>query len=333
VAIFIGESMSGFELSRESLEARDVASDRESVAQRIEAFRHVMPSEHPAFIVRAEDDRIASSEPCVPEVAAQGLTVELLRSAISEHGALIVRGMFSEVETSALIETIDRVLDACASPREVRIKLASTYFNPPGNLVSIMPNKVAELASLRMFNSSVGAVMCVEAPSVAEALLQFYEAHGLKKLMGEYLGESPCLSVKKWVLRRNAPKCDEAGWHQDGAFMGTDINSINMWVPLTECGGETGAPGMDVVPQRLYKIASADGATFDWSVSDAHVHSGGFKSLPISPVFTGGDAFFFDHFYLHRTQFREDFTRVRYAVESWFFGATAFPKEQIPVAW
>ena len=24
--------------------------------------------------------------------------------------------------------------------------------------------------------------------------------------------------------------------------MGTDINSINMWIPLTECGGETGAP-------------------------------------------------------------------------------------------
>jgi hypothetical protein len=61
---------------------------------------------------------------------------------------------------------------------------------------------------------------------------------------------------------------------------------------------------MDVVPRRLYKIAPADGATFDWSVSDTH-----------------------------RTQYRTDFTKPRYAVESWFFGATTFPKEQIPVAW
>jgi hypothetical protein len=36
---------------------------------------------------------------------------------------------------------------------------------------------------------------------------------------------------------------------------------------------------------------------------------------------------------LHRTQYRNDFTKIRYAVESWFFGATTFPKEQIPVAW
>ena len=115
--------------------------------------------------------------------------------------------------------------------------------------------------------------------------------------------------------------------------MGTDINSLNMWIPLTECGGESGAPGMDVVPQRLYKIASAAGATFDWSVSDAHVRSGAFKGPPLAPVFNSGDVFFFDHLYLHRTQYRTDFTKPRYAVESWFFGATTFPKEQIPVAW
>jgi hypothetical protein len=90
---------------------------------------------------------------------------------------------------------------------------------------------------------------------------------------------------------------------------------------------------MDVVPQRLYKIASADGATFDWPVSDTHVRSGVFKGPPLAPVFNSGDAFFFDHLYLHRTQYRTDFTKPRYAVESWFFGATTFPKEQIPVAW
>ena len=325
--------MSGFQLSRNSLEARDITLDRESLTQRLESFRDVMPSANPALIVGEQSDRVALAEPCIPEVAAEDLTAARLRAAIADHGALIVRNMFSKAETDTWIEAIDRVLDACSSPREVRSKLASTYFNPPGNLVSIMPNKEQELASLRMFNSIGGAAMCVEAPSIAEALLQFFEAHGLKQLISEYLGEPPCLSVKKWVLRRNPPSNVASGWHQDGAFMGTDINTINMWIPLTHCGGETGAPGMDVVPQRLYKIASADGATFDWSVSDAHVRAGGFNSLPVAPVFNAGDAFFFDHLYLHRTQYREDFTRQRYAVESWFFGATTFPKSQIPVAW
>jgi hypothetical protein len=51
------------------------------------------------------------------------------------------------------------------------------------------------------------------------------------------------------------------------------------------------------------------------------------------PVFNAGDAFFFDHFYLHRTQYRTDFTKLRYAVETWFFGASSFPKNQIPLAW
>lgn len=325
--------MSSFQLSREFLEARDVACDRESVAQRLERYRDVFPSSQPALLVGNGTDTAPPAEPCVPEVAANALTADVLRAAIADHGALIVRNLFSTAETDTLIDMIDRVLEACRSPREVRSKLASPYFNPPGNLVSIMPNREKELADLRMFNGIVGAAMCVEAPTVAEALLQLFEAHGLKELIGGYLGEAPCLSVKKWVLRRNAPAKDAAGWHQDGAFMGTDINTINMWLPLTTCGGETGAPGMDVIPKRLYSIASSEGADFDWSVSDEQIRSGAFKCQPQAPVFNAGDAFFFDHFYLHRTQFREDFTRHRYAIESWFFGTTTFPKSQIPVAW
>ncbi len=327
--------MSVIELTIECLEARDIEADSASIAQRMEAFRHVMPATSPTLIVRENENEneAAPTGQDIPEVDAVELTAATLRSAMASHGALIVRNMFSSAETGTIIEAIDRVLEACASPREVRKKLAGTYFNPPGNLVSMMPNKVQELGSLRMFNSASGAAMCVEAPSVAEALLKMYEVHGLKELIAAYLGEAPCLSVKKWVLRRNSVTRDPSGWHQDGAFMGTAINSINLWIPLTKCGGDTGAPGMDVVPQRLHKIASADGATFDWSISDELVRAGTFARLPVAPVFNAGDAFFFDHFYVHRTQYRDDFTRLRYAVETWFFGATTFPKEQVPVAW
>jgi hypothetical protein len=325
--------MSDFQLTRDYLDARDCVSDCESLTQRIEAYRHLEPSNDIPLIVTEEEDGVNPAESCVPEVAADELTAAGLRSALGQHGGLIVRNMFAESEIDTLKHAIDQVLEVFSLPRKQRNKLVSPYFNPPENIASIMPGNEEELAALRYFNRGGGAAMCTEAPSVAEALLKLYEKHDLKQLITEYLGEPPCLSVKKWVLRRSQLPIEEAGWHQDGAFMGTDINSINLWIPLSECGGSTGAPGVDVVPQRLYKVASSDGATFDWSVSDELVQSGAFNGLPVAPVFNAGDAFFFDHLYLHRTQCSKEFSKVRYAVETWFFGATTFPKSQVPIAW
>lgn len=323
--------MSKFELSLAKLEARNLVTDCATIGSRIEAYRALQPSEHPSLIINDQLEPAAPAERCVPEIDAQDFTANSLRSAVAKHGALIVRNMFSRTSTDTLIKAADRVIDACADPSAT--SPVSAYFNPPANLTSIMPNKDKELGNTRIFHRDSGSAMCVEAPSVAEALLQMYEAHGLKKVVEEYLDEPPCLSVKKWVLRRSRLPVAEAGWHQDGAFMGTNINSINMWMPLNECGGETGAPGMDVVPVRLKEIASAEGAQFEWSVSDSLVSDRFAKGQPLMPVFNAGDAFFFDHFYLHRTQYRTDFTKLRYAVETWFFGASSFPKNQIPLAW
>ena len=325
--------MAKFELSRAGLEARDIVADSASVANRIETYRELMPSDHPALIVTAENEQTMQAAPCVPEVNAEQFTAEVLRSAVAEHGALIVRNLFSQASMDTMINTIDQVLEACDDTQTERTAPVNAYHNPPDILKTIMPNKEKELGNTRGFHRDSGSAMCVEAPSVAESLLQLYEQYGLKELIGEYLGEPPCLSVKKWVLRRSKLPVAESGWHQDGAFMGADINSINMWIPLGECGGDTGAPGMDVVPQRLNSMVSSDGAQFDWSVSPAHVDGQFVKNSPLKPVFNAGDAFFFDHFYLHRTQFSADFTKLRYAIESWFFGASSFPKNQIPLAW
>jgi hypothetical protein len=317
--------MPDFQFSLPDLEARDITSDCEKVGSRIEAYRAREASEHPHLII--DGQREVTARPCLPEVEASDLTVDRLRSAVVEHGSLIVRNMFDKASMDTLIQIVDRVVDACAAEPA---PAASAYFNPPDNLTTIMPNRARELGNTRNFHRESGSAMCVEAPSVAEMLLQWYEAHGLRELVREYLGEAPCLTVKKWVLRRSLLPVAEAGWHQDGAFMGTNINSINLWIPLNRCGGETGAPGMDVVPLRLNEIASSEGAQFDWSVSDEQATDG---SKPLIPEFNEGDAFFFDHFFLHRTQYRTDFTRVRYAIETWFFGESSFPKNQIPLAW
>jgi len=323
--------MSKFELSLAALEARNIVTDCATIGTRIEAYRTREPSEHPKLIVDQQASAARQAKRGLPEIDAKEFTVDQLRAAVAEHGALIVRNMFSRASMDTLITAADRVIDACADPNAT--SPVSTYFNPPNNLRTIMPRKDKELGNTRSFHRESGSAMCVEAPSVAEALLLLYEAHGLKELVGAYLGEHPCLSVKKWVLRRSKLPVAEAGWHQDGAFMGTNINSINMWMPLNQCGGETGAPGMDVVPLRLNKLASAEGAQFDWSVSDSQVSSRFAQNQPLMPLFNAGDAFFFDHFYLHRTQYRTDFTKLRYAVETWFFGASSFPKNQIPLAW
>lgn len=317
-------------ISKQTLEARDVADDTASMRARIEACRKRTPDPQPQLIVPPGAGRTATKAGLIPEISADELTAQRLRDAVLEHGALLVRNYFPQSLTDALPHMIDEVLAAVDLPREKKRELSSHYYSPPDNLVSIMPEGAMELGALRVFNTKVGAAMCVEAPSVAELLLQCFADLGLKTLLHDYLNEAPVLSVKKWVVRRSELPVEEAGWHQDGAFMGTDINSINLWMPLTTCGGSTGAPGMDVVPQRLFEIASAAGASFDWSVSDAHVHS---QYAPTAPVFQPGDAFFFDHLYLHRTQFRKDFTRVRYAVESWFFGESSFSKSQVPIAW
>jgi ectoine hydroxylase-related dioxygenase (phytanoyl-CoA dioxygenase family) len=313
------------QFSLADLEARNIALDCDRIGGRIEAYRMREPSEHPDLII--DGQRETRAEPCIPEVDAGDFTVERLREAVVEHGSLIVRNLFDRASMDKLIPIVDRVVDACAGGSG---PTASAYYNPPDNLRTIMPNRDRELGNTRNFHRESGSAMCVEAPSVAEMLLQWYEAHGLKKLVTEYLGEAPCLTVKKWVLRRSLLPVAEAGWHQDGAFMGTNINSINMWIPLNECGGETGAPGMDVVPLRLNRIASSEGAQFDWSVSDAQATD---ASKPLIPEFNEGDAFFFDHYFLHRTQYRTDFTKVRYAIETWFFGESSFPKNQIPLAW
>ena len=325
--------MSGFSLSTNVLEARDLAQDKARLESRLEAYREVEPAAAPPLIIEPGAAAPMPEEPIVPEVSAEALTGEVLRESIATHGALIVRDMLPPEQLASMTSAIDGVLEACDSPRQVRNKLANHYFNPPGNIVSIMPDKAEELSALRVFSAIANSALCIESPSIAEMLLEFFEQHGIRDIAKNYLGEDPVLSVKKWVLRRSELPMAEAGWHQDGAFMGTHINTLNLWIPLTECGGASGAPGMDLIPQRLTEIQSADGATFDWSVSDDQANKTGNRGGPVAPVFNVGDAFFFDHFYLHRTQYREDFTRLRYAIETWFFGASAFPKSQVPIAW
>jgi hypothetical protein len=109
-------------------------------------------------------------------------------------------------------------------------------------------------------------------------------------------------------------------FHLDGAFMGADVKTLNIWLALSECGEN--APGLDVVPRRIDSVVTHDDALTDWTVTDG-VAQGCARS--VSPVFRPGDALLFDHLMLHRTGLRPGMTEDRYAIETWFGALSAYP--------
>ncbi len=318
------------------LATRDLQADAATLAARLEAFRDRFPTSSQTPIDHESEQPPWPDDSPLPEVTADEFDVQKLRSAMAASGSLIVRGFLDQTTADAYKTIVDHVLSAC----DVRPKNCSShdisrslYCNPPNAITSLMPD--AKLSRSRGFHRLSGSAMCIESSSVAEQLLELYEDKGLKSIIGDYLGEEACLSALKWVLRRSKFPINPFSWHQDGAFMGSDINSINMWIPLDTCGGDSDAPGLDVLPVRLREIVNTgtEGAAFTWSVSEGDIGQQYGEQSIISPVFNAGDAFFFDHFYLHRTQFRESFSALRYAIETWFFGNSNFPKNQIPLGW
>jgi ectoine hydroxylase-related dioxygenase (phytanoyl-CoA dioxygenase family) len=124
---------------------------------------------------------------------------------------------------------------------------------------------------------------------------------------------------------RKVPPETGSSWHQDGAFLGTEKHTLNMWVALSDCGER--ASGLDVVARRFDSIVTTgtEGAFFDWDVSPDVVEEVRGSDPIVAPVFAAGDAVFFDQFLLHKTGTNPAFTDDRYALETWFFTPSSFP--------
>jgi hypothetical protein len=52
----------------------------------------------------------------------------------------------------------------------------------------------------------------------------------------------------------------------------------------------------------------------------------------VRPIFEPGDVLLFDELFLHSTAAEPDMPNPRYAVESWFFGPSGFPRQYAPLA-
>ena len=181
------------------------------------------------------------------------------------------------------------------------------------------------------FLRSGGGVYAADSPPAFFDLLEAVEEAGIPALVTAHLGERPALSVKKTTLRRVTRESSNASWHQDGAFMGTNIRTVNLWLALTRCGDD--APGLDILPRRLNYIVETGttGAIFDWAAAPDKVEEAGEGVGICRPLFEAGDALLFDHMFMHRTAAESDMTRDRHSVEMWFFAPSLYPELEIPL--
>jgi hypothetical protein len=265
-------------------------------------------------IVDPDFDALPAGGDGIPEVQGEQLTPGLVRAAILRHGSLIARGLVDAERASRLTADIDQAIEASDGSES----------RPSGNGF-FTPLAVDELAPSRSVTMSTGTLLLADCPRVAVEVVSLYEDANLRRVIEGYLDEPPALSADKTTLRKATPS-EPGGWHQDGKFLG-DVNSLNLWVSLSHCGDT--APGLDLVPRRLDEIVEAgvgpDGLA---AITVRHERAEQLAGeLGIArPVFEPGDGIFFDHLNLHRTASEPDMIGTRYAIESWFFGPSAFPE-------
>jgi hypothetical protein len=263
----------------------------------------------------------------VPVSRLAELTPELVRAAMLDRGCLHVKGLIAPERAERFATGIDSAFDAAdehdAGSTEGR---TATWYRP------FKPAAGYRLGGGRRWNRDGGAIWAADSPRLMFELTDTFEQAGMRELIGGYLGERPALSMNKSVLRRVSPTTGGgADWHQDGAFLGGGIKSLNVWLTLSRCGDV--APGMDVVPKRIEEIVptGTEGANFDWSVSPSVVEEVAAETGVARPVFEPGDALLFDHLFLHRTASDPAMTQSRYAIETWFFAPSTYPDNQVPL--
>ena len=152
-----------------------------------------------------------------------------------------------------------------------------------------------------------------------------------RALVAGYLGEPALISVQKTTLRKAEPTVGGA-WHQDGAFMG-EVRSLNLWLALSRCGDV--APGLDIVPRRLDEFAPTGTDEAVLSLPGVAAQGrGGRRRRADRPagVRAGRRAVLRRACSCTRPASDPSMPNPRFAIENWFFGGSAFPREFAPVA-
>jgi hypothetical protein len=312
-------------LTEQNRQTASAEVEQRLVEMRHQGFFHLA---HGAGLGCWPPERVQSPYPAgtIPAVSRSEFSAQTLKDGIIGHGSLIVRQLLTPVQVKRMVETIDNAILAYdAGPDETEQDDRQVWYSPLQPCTENGPQKIA-----RKWVRDGGGVLAADSPRAVFNLTEILGQVGVLSVLGEYLGERPALSVKKTTLRR-VPVTSSSGWHQDGAFLGPDIRTVNLWIALSDCGVD--APSMDMVPKRLDSIVptGTGQASFSWSLDDPAVMAAAGDTPPVRLEFKAGDAILFDERNLHRTAIDSQMSRDRYAIEAWFFAPSHYPLNQLPI--
>ena len=271
----------------------------------------------------AYTDPFPDKEPgTLPEVPAAEMTTEVVAGAIAHHGCCVVRGLFSPERVQRTIDAVHEVERRRAVPEDELVPDA--WYRP---FTGIDPMHQA----LRRMVHQQGGTWLADSPIASAQVLDDLREVGVIDVVADHFGERPYFSLQKSTLRRSPPVHNFSGWHQDGSFLGPEVRTLNVWVALTDCGGDRPTPGLEVVPRRVDVLLDTDGGLGSASISDAQVHATAGDTPTITPPFDAGDALVFDQHFVHRTHLFPEMTDDRYALECWLFAPSFAAVEYVPL--
>ncbi len=257
----------------------------------------------------------------IPEIGPGELDGDVLGGALVHHGCLRVNNLLSRDRADRLCEIRQHALDE----REQQAESGAT--NPGDWYVPFEPGRSkAEGFGHESF------VRVVDVPRALDELVEAFAESGLTRAVTTYFNERPAMIANKWVLRWTSP-VTEPRWgdfHQDGAFLGENIRTVDAWIALTACGPGTGATAIDLVPRRFDVLPTGDGTFLPWALSERTIVDLAGPNSILSPAFEPGDALLFDERLVHRTGLGPD-VATRIAVESWFVAPSVYPDQHVPV--
>jgi hypothetical protein len=254
----------------------------------------------------------------LPELHAGDLTPAILKDAIRQRGAIIVREMLSAEDVCDLDAAFQQAIAAEAAYRS-GLAAPSEWFTPYED-----EGGDGGLPWTRQWLRDVDCVLMADSPAMLGRVGRAYHQAGILKLATAYLGEPPVLSSQKSTLRRTiGNKVYTDNWHQDGAFLGPGTHVINIWLALTPCGERAASVEIGTTRQTGIVPTGGEGAIFDWSVSPKEAALA--SPCSVTLVCAPGDAVLFDHLCLHRTSISGAYCEDRRALETWLFAPSTYP--------
>jgi hypothetical protein len=306
-----------------SREHRDPTIEIRLLRFREEAARAVEPEAGRSPWPPVYEDPFPDVVGRVPEIELAELRADVMGGAVAHHGALIVRNLLEPGHAQHVIEGIHRAKqqrDRNDDPPAGDDERTSWYVQYPlGPGINMRPRV-----------EQFGGIWLADSPANTAFVLDVYAKRGVIPVVAEHFGERPCFSLQKSALRQLAPVFGPTGWHQDGAFLGADVRSMNVWTALSACGGDRPTPGLEIVPKRMAGLLPSDSGIVRNSVASTLIDQTIAETPSVRPEFEPGDGILFDERLLHRTYLPEHMTRDRYALECWLFAPSHPSPEYLP---